>query len=105
MELKKTKFIKKKGKLNSPLGAGIMSGVADAGLEMFIQHGIPFMGKKLLEAGKYYASEALREPIYQKKAATLAKKISQKGVNYAIDALSKDLLNTVSTKIRPKGKI
>ena len=80
----------------------IISSIAYTGTELFIQHGIPWLGKKALEMGRY-ASEAYREPGYQKKLANKAKQLSQKGVNYAINALSTDLLNQAATKIRPKG--
>ena len=43
---------------------------------MFVHHGIPWLGEKALEMGKYYGSEALRNPKLQKKAIdTLAKQI------------------------------
>ena len=92
------------GKRPSPSeGAGIMSTLGDTGAELFIEHGIPWLGKKALEQGRYFASEFLRQPKYQKKIASKAKQLSQKGVDYAIDALSKDLLNKASDKLRPKN--
>ena len=39
---------------------------------MLIEHGIPWLGKKAVEAGRYYASEALRNPKLQKKAIDYA---------------------------------
>ena len=50
----------------------------------------------------YYASEFLRQPKYQKKIANKAKQLSYKGLDYAIDALSKHLLNKASNKPRPE---
>ena len=56
------------------------------------------MGKKAVEMGKYYGSEALRNPKLQKKA-----------IDYALDKLNpmiqnvgSEALNQLSTKIRPK---
>ena len=56
------------------------------------------MGKKAVEMGRYYGSEALRNPKLQKKA-----------IDYALDKLSPMIQNVgyqaldqLSTKIRPK---
>ena len=56
------------------------------------------MGKKAVEMGRYYGSEALRNPKLQKKA-----------INYALDKLNpmiqnvgSQALDQLSTKIRPK---
>ena len=58
------------------------------------------MGKKAVEMGRYYGSEALRNPKLQKKA-----------IDYALDKLNPMIqivgcqaLNQLSTKIRPKKK-
>ena len=58
------------------------------------------MGKKAVEIGRYYGSEALRNPKLQKKA-----------INYALDKLNpmiqnvgSQALDQLSTKIRPKKK-
>ena len=65
-----------------------------------VHHGIPFLAKKGLEAGRYYASEALRNP-----------KLQQKAIDFALDQakplISKAASNgfmQLSTKIRPKRK-
>ena len=48
-----------KGKLIGPSeGAGIMSSLADTGAEMFIQHGIPWLGKQAVKQGRYFTSAA-----------------------------------------------
>lgn len=80
--------------------AGVMSSLADAGTELFIQHGIPWLGKKAVEMGRYYGSEALRNPKLQKKA-----------IDYALDKLNpmiqnvgSQALDQLSTKIRPKRR-
>ena len=65
-----------------------------------IHHGIPWLGKKSVEIGRYYGSEALRNPKIQKKA-----------IDYALDKLNpiiqnvgSQALDQLSTKIRPKKK-
>ena len=67
---------------------------------MLIHHGIPWLGKKAFEMGKYYGSEALRNPKLQKKA-----------IDYALDKLNpmiqnvgSQALDQLSTKIRPNKK-
>ena len=48
------------GKLGQPvLGAGVIDTVAGAALDAFVHHGLPWMGKKAVEMGRYYGSEAL----------------------------------------------
>ena len=89
----------KPGKRNSPSkGAGILDTVASTGADLLIQHGIPWLGKKAVEMGRYYDSEAMRNPKIQKKA-----------IDYALDKLNpmiqnvgSQALNQLSTKIRPK---
>ena len=67
----------KEGKLDQPvLGAGVMDTVAGTALDMFVHHGLPSMGKKAVEMGRYYGSETLRNPKLQKKA-----------IDYALDKL------------------
>ena len=54
-----------------------MDTVAGTALDMFVRHGLPWMGKKAVEVGKYYGSEALRNPKLQKKT-----------IDYALDKLN-----------------
>ena len=75
-----------------------MDTVAGTALDMFVHHGLPWMVKKAVEMGRYYGSEALRNPKLQKKA-----------IDYALDKLSPMIQNVgfqaldqLSTKIRPK---
>ena len=69
----KEKICQKSGKLNSPpQRAGIFDTLASTGTDMLIQHGIPWLGKKAVEMGRYYGSEALRNPKLQKKAIDYA---------------------------------
>ena len=89
----------KTGKRNSPHeGAGILDTVASTGADLLIHHGIPWLGHKAVEMGRYYGSEALRNPKLQKKA-----------IDYALDKLNpmiqnvgSQTLNQLSTNIRPK---
>ena len=81
-------------------GAGILDTVASTGADLLIEQGIPWLGKKAVEMGRYYGSEALRNPKLQKKA-----------IDYALDKLNpmiqnvgSQALDKLSTKIRPKKK-
>ena len=78
-------------------GAGILGTVAETGLDAFVHHGIPWMGKKAVEMERYYGSEALRDP-----------KLQSKAIDYALDeakpfiqSVGKQALDNLSTKIRP----
>ena len=65
------------GKLGEPSRAGggsVLGNIAMTVGDLAIEKGIPFPTKKGLEAGRYYASEALRDPNLQKKA-----------INYTLD--------------------
>jgi len=68
--------------------------------DLAIEKGIPFLAKKGLEAGRYYASEALRDPNLQKKA-----------INYTLDKarpvfqkVGSEMLGKISTKVRPNRR-
>ena len=89
----------------NPKGSGIFDTIGDTAAEAFIEHGIPYLAKQGVKQGRYFASEFLREPEYQKKLANKAKPIARKAVNYTIDALSGDLLNKASNRLRPKDMI
>ena len=100
MRNNKNKIHQKQGKLNSPLGAGLLDSVTSTGADLLIHHGIPWLGKKAFEMGRYYGSEALRNPKLQKKA-----------IDYALDKLNpmiqnvgSQALDQLSTKIRPNKK-
>jgi len=87
------------GKLTGPSraeGSGILSSVADTGLELFISKGIPFLAKKGVEAGRYYASEAMRKTALQKKAVNYGMKKARP----AIEKVGRELLDQLSTKVR-----
>ena len=89
----------------APHGSGIFDTIGNTAAEAFIEHGIPYLAKQGVKQGRYFASEFLREPEYQKKLANKAKPIARKAVNYTIDALSGDLLNKASNRLRPKDMI
>ena len=88
-----------------PRGSGVLDTIGNTAAEAFIEHGIPYLAKQGVKQGRYFASEFLREPEYQKKLANKAKPIARKAVNYTIDALSGDLLTKASNRLRPKDMI
>ena len=86
------------GKLSEPSlaeGAGILSSVADTATELFISKGVPYLAKRGVEAGRYYASVAMRDPALQKKAINYSMKKARPG----IDKVGCELLEQLSTKI------
>ena len=48
-------------------GGGVLDTVGDTAAEAFIEHGVPWLAKQGVRQGRYFASEFLREPEYQKK--------------------------------------
>ena len=75
-----------------------MDTLAGNALDAFVHHGLHWMGKKAVEMGRYYGSEALRN-----------KKLQKKAIDYALDKLNavihnvgSQALDQLSTKIRPK---
>ena len=72
-----------------------MDTVAGTALDAFVHHALPYMAKKTVAKGRYYGSEALRNPKLQKKA-----------IDYALDKLNpviqnvgSQALDQLSTKI------
>ena len=59
-------------------GGGVLDTVGNTAAEAFIEHGIPYLAKQGVKQGRYFASEFLREPEYQKKLANKAKPIARK---------------------------
>ena len=95
----KTQFVKHTGKrISPPKGAGLLDTVASTGADLLIHHGIPWLGKKAVEMGRYYGSEALRNPKLQKKALDYA----LDKLNPMIQNVGSQALDQLSTKIRPK---
>ena len=81
-------------------GGDLFDTVVGTAVDGFVNYGLPWMGIKAVEMGRYYGSEAFRNPNLQKKA-----------INYAIDKLNpviqnvgSQALDQLSTKIRPKKK-
>ena len=75
-----------------------MDTLAGTALDAFVRHGPPWMGKKEVEVGRYYGSEALRN-----------KKLQKKAIDYALDKwnpvipnVGSQALDRLSTKIRPR---
>ena len=91
------------GKLGEPSlaeGSGIFGDVAMAVGDLAITKGIPYLAKKSVEAGRYYASEAMRDPKLQKKAInyTLNK------ARPVIQKVGSEMLDQLSTKVRPNQR-
>ena len=77
------------GKLSEPTraeGSGIFGDVAMAVGDLAITKGIPYLAKKSVEAGRYYASEAMRDPKLQKEA-----------INYTLNKARPVIENVTST--------
>ena len=81
-------------------GSGIFGDAAMAVGDFAITKGIPYLAKKSVEAGRYYASEAMRDPKLQKKA-----------INYTLDKarpviqkVGSEMLDQLSTKVRPNQR-
>ena len=68
------------------------------GADLLLQHGIPWLGKTAVEMGRYYGSEALRNPKIQKKAIDLA----LDHLKSMLQNVGSEALDQLSTKIRPK---
>ena len=81
-------------------GKGIMSDLGNTAAELFLTKGVPYLGKKAVEMGRYYTSEMLRDPKLQKKAIDYA----LDKLNPAIQNVGSKALNQLSTKIRPNKK-
>ena len=80
-------------------GKGIMSDLGNVGAELFLTKGVPYLGKKAVEMGRYYTPEMLRDPKLQKKAIDYA----LDKLNPAIHNVASQTLNQLSTKIRHLG--
>ena len=82
------------------MGAGLLSDIANTGTELFLTKGVPYLGKKAVEMGRYYGSELMRDP-----------KLQQRAINYALNKanplvhkVGSEALDQLSTKIRPNKK-
>ena len=98
---KKKKNQKKVKKLNSPSeGAGVFDTVLGKAVDRFVEYGLPWMGRKAVEMGRYGASELMRN-----------KKLQKKAVNYGINKLTPliqdslgSAMDQLSKKVRPKKR-
>ena len=59
-------------------GGSIVDTIGDTAAEDFFEHGIPWLAKQGVKQGRYFASEFLREPKYQKKIANKANQSQEK---------------------------
>ena len=91
---------KKRGEPSRAEGSSVLGNIAMTVGDLAIEKGIPFLAKKGLEAGRYYASEALRDPNLQKEA-----------INYTLDKahpvfqkVGSEMLDQISTKVRPNRR-
>ena len=79
------------------LGYGVFDTVVGTAADAFVEHALPWMGRKAVEMGRYGASELMRN-----------KKLRRKAVNYGINKLTPFIQDSVgtamdqlSTKFRP----
>ena len=94
------KIYKSLAEVKNKYGAGVFDTVVGTAVDGFVHYGLPWMGKKAVEMGRYGASELMRNKNLQKKA-----------VNYGISKLTPFIQDSVgtamdqlSTKVRPKNK-
>ena len=95
------KIYKSVAEIKNKYGSGLFDTAVGTAVDGFVHYGLPWMGKKAVEMGRYYSSEALRNPKLQKKAIdyTLVK------LNPMIQNVGSQALNQLSTKIRPEKKL
>ena len=101
--MEKREKLKRSQKLIGPsekAGGDVFDTVVDTATDAFVEHGLPWMGRKAVEMGRYGASELMRN-----------KKLQKKAVNYGINKLTpfiQDSIGTamdqLSTKVRPNKK-
>ena len=78
------------------MGAGLLSDIANTGTELFLTKGVPYLGKKAVEMGRYYGSELMRDPKLQKKAIDYG----LRKMNPLLHKVGSEALDQLSTKIR-----
>ena len=81
---KKKVQICQEGKLIGPSQAGgdLLDTAVGTATDLFVHHGLPWMGEKAVEMGRHYGSEALRN-----------KKLQKKAIDYALDKLNPAIHN------------
>ena len=94
------KIYKSIAEVKNKYGGGVFDTVVGTAVDGFVNYGLPWMGKKAVEMGRYGASELMRNKNLQKKA-----------VNYGINKLTPFIQDSVgsamdqlSTKVRPNKK-
>ena len=94
------KIYKSVAEVRNKYGSGVFDTVVGTAVDGFVHYGLPWMGKKAVEMGRYGASELMRNKNLQKKA-----------VNYGINKLTPFIQDSVgsamdqlSTKVRPNIK-
>ena len=63
--------------------------VVGTAVDTFVEHGLPWMGRKAVEMGRYGESEALRN-----------KKLQRKAVNYGINIIGDEILLNFGVKFQ-----
>ena len=86
--------------MSPPARRAVVGDVAMTVCDLAITKGIPYLAKKGVEAGRYYTSEAMRDPKLQKKA-----------INYTLDKarpviqkVGSEMFDQLSTKVRPNQR-
>ena len=94
------KIYKSLAEVKNKYGSGLFDTVVGTAVDGFVNYGLPWMGKKAVEMGRYGASELMRN-----------KNLQNKAVNYGISKLTPFIQDSVgtamdqlSTKVRPKNK-
>ena len=81
-------------------GANLFDTAVGTAKDLFVEHALPWMGKKAVEMGRYYGSEALRN-----------KKLEKKAINYGLEKfppviqnVGSQALDLLSRKIGPNKR-
>ena len=100
MVKKKTTQKRRQKSPSEKAGGDLFDTIFGTAADAFVEHALPWMGRKAVEMGRYGASELMRN-----------KKLQKKAVNYGINKLTPFILDSVgtamdqlSTKVRPKKK-
>ena len=81
-------------------GSSLVGSIAITVSDLAIEKRIPYLAKKGFEAGRYYPSEAMRNPRLQKKAINYTLSKAQP----AFQKVGSELLNQLSTKVLPNKR-
>ena len=92
----------RKGKLIGPSQAGddLLDSAVGTATDLFVEHALPWIGKKAVEMGRYYGSQTLRNKKLQKKAINYG----PKKLTPVIQFVRSQALDQLSTKIRPNKR-